>query len=246
MNSKYGNNKKMLEFMERMFTEMAVYPHVLIRDYQLLGLEAEQVLLLLRILRPYYLHGRFSMKDVAVELELNEEEARIVVWPFIAKNLLEEDSKTHRLSCNGLIDVFYEQWLSEQRHQPAHSDQAAQPLGIDTALLHDLTHLYHAFEQELGKNLSPIQSEEIRSWLEQDQVPAELVEEALKRAVLQGKRTFAYIKSILTKWREAGYTTLGEVLANDLKPEPKSKSASRGRAASGVKKSQYNEIYDKY
>ena len=74
-----------------------------------------------------------------------------------------------------------------------------------------LIHIYHSFERELGNTLSPIQSEEIRSWLEQDQMPPELIEEALKRAVLQGKRNFAYIKSILTKWREAGYTTLDEV-----------------------------------
>ena len=76
-------------------------------------------------------------------------------------------------------------------------------------------------------------------------MPPELIEEALKRAVLQGKRNFAYIKSILTKWREAGYTTLDEVIKNDLKPGKKGSSKNQSKRGEN-KKSQYNEIYDKY
>ena len=76
-------------------------------------------------------------------------------------------------------------------------------------------------------------------------MPPELIEEALKRAVLQEKRSFAYIKSILAKWREAGYATLEEVLKNDLKPLHKGYAKPQAKRKES-KKSQYHEIYDKY
>ena len=78
----------------------------------------------------------------------------------------------------------------------------------------------------------------------------ELIEEALKRAVLQEKRNFAYIKSILANWRQSGYNTLAQVQENDVKPAAKAKikaAAATGKSAKAKsKKSQYNEIYDKY
>ena len=88
-----------------------------------------------------------------------------------------------------------------------------------------------------------MQSEEIRSWLEKDGMPAEMIEEALRRSILQEKRSFAYIKSILKKWRDAGYKELREVLENDTKP---AKSKSRAGKKNTAGKSKYAEIYDKY
>ena len=52
MSAKYSHNKIMIEFIQRMLTDTAVYPYALIRDYEALDLEASQVLLLLRILHP--------------------------------------------------------------------------------------------------------------------------------------------------------------------------------------------------
>lgn len=247
MSAKYGHNKIMIEFIQRMLTDTAVYPYALIRDYEALGLDAAQVLLLLRILHPYYSQGELTLADVAAELAVSEDEAKIILLPYFDKQLLEEDQQTHQISCNGIMEVFYEKWISEQRQKKTSRSgkKAAAPVMIDKELIRNLTRLFHAFEQELGHNLSPIQSEEIRSWLEQDQMPPELIEEALKRAVLQEKRSFAYIKSILAKWREAGYATLEEVLKNDLKPLPKGYAKPQAKRKES-KKSQYHEIYDKY
>lgn len=223
MSGKYGHNKIMIDFMQQMLSDTVVYPYALIRDYEALDLDPAEALLLLRILHPYYLKGDLTLADISSELSVSENEAKLILLPYLDKQLLEEDPVTHHINCNGIIEIFYEKWISEQRQKKTArtgKKNSAAPM-LDKELLHNLSQLYHSFERELGNTLSPIQSEEIRSWLEQDQMPPELIEEALKRAVLQGKRNFAYIKSILTKWREAGYTTLDEVIKNDLKPGKK-------------------------
>ena len=235
--------------MQRMMTDIAAYPYALIRDYEVLGLEPAEALLLLRILHPYYSHGSLTLAAVAAEFAVSEDEAKIILAPYCEKQLLEVSPESANITCDGLLQVFDEKWISEERHKKASRSgkktQNNNAPGIDKELIHNLTHLFHAFEQELGNNLSPIQSEEIRSWLEQDQMAPELIEEALKRAVLQEKRSFAYIKSILAKWREAGYATLDEVLKNDLKPSKRNNATGQGKRGA-AKKSQYNEIYDKY
>ena len=62
----------------------------------------------------------------------------------------------------------------------------------------EFINLYQSFEQESGRPLSAIQQQELGYML--DEFNADLIYEALKEAVNQGKVNFAYIKAILTRW----------------------------------------------
>lgn len=64
----------------------------------------------------------------------------------------------------------------------------------------EFINLYQSFEQESGRPLSAIQQQELRYML--DEFNADLIYEALKEAVNQGKVNFAYIKAILTRWKQ--------------------------------------------
>lgn len=70
----------------------------------------------------------------------------------------------------------------------------------------EFINLYNSFEQESGRPLSAIQQEELGYML--DEFNADLIYEALKEAVNQGKVNFAYIKAILARWKQDNLLTV--------------------------------------
>lgn len=70
----------------------------------------------------------------------------------------------------------------------------------------EFINLYQSFEQEIGRPLSAIQQQELGYML--DDFNADLIYEALKEAVNQGKVNFAYIKAILTRWKQDNLLTV--------------------------------------
>jgi len=246
MNKSQGG--QMTEFAMGITREIASYPYILIRDHHRMGIDEKDLVTLLRILHPYFSCGSLTREDVAKEFGVTEDEARVIIMPFLEKGLLEENKKTKLITCGGIFDCYYEDWINSQRISGGSIAEERELLmpEKDRQLIKELAHIYRVFEQEMGRNLTPIQSEEIRSWMEKDDLSADMIEEALRRSVLQEKRTFAYIKSILRKWREAGYASLREVEENDRKPQTAAAVPRKANAAPKGKKSKYSEVYDKY
>lgn len=91
--------------------------------------------------------------------------------------------------------------------------------------------IYTAFENELGRPLSIIESEQIIEW--HKTMKKELIFEALKRAVLNNVKTMQYIGGILSNWEKAGLKCLNDVLEADKKREQNKKAAGvSGKATS--------------
>lgn len=70
----------------------------------------------------------------------------------------------------------------------------------------DLVNLYQSFEAEIGRPLSPLQTQDLQYMLED--FNADVILEALKEAVSQGKANFAYIKAILNRWKQNNLMTV--------------------------------------
>lgn len=70
----------------------------------------------------------------------------------------------------------------------------------------EFINLYQSFEKESGRPLSAIQQQELGYML--DEFNADLIYEALKEAVNQGKVNFAYIKAILARWKQDNLLTV--------------------------------------
>lgn len=70
----------------------------------------------------------------------------------------------------------------------------------------EFINLYNSFEQESGRPLSAIQQQELGYML--DEFNADLIYEALKEAVNQGKVNFAYIKAFLARWKQDNLLTV--------------------------------------
>ena len=88
-------------------------------------------------------------------------------------------------------------------------EQSATP----STLNQDFVNLYKSFEAETGKALSPLQIQELQYMLED--FSSELIHEALKEAVSQGKANFAYIKAILNRWKQDNLLTV-ELVRNSF------------------------------
>ena len=66
--------------------------------------------------------------------------------------------------------------------------------------------LFDSFENEFGRPLTQIEVQEIAEFKEE--LPEEVIHEALKEAVLNQKLSFSYIRAILTSWKMKGIDTV--------------------------------------
>lgn len=67
--------------------------------------------------------------------------------------------------------------------------------------------LFQLFEQEFGRFLSPMETEMISMWLDQDSHSPEVIRLALKEAVLSQKLSLRYIDRILFEWKKNNVKT---------------------------------------
>ena len=206
-------------FMQEIFMDSLNVPSMLLREYGQIGLNEQEVLLSLRLLLMYYKKGGFTLSDVAAEFATDEEEAAALISPLLEKDILlpvEENVTDYTL--DGLFAQLYELWvINKRRMQKNAAQRAARAAKTETQKrrMVELGQLYRVFEQELGRNLSPIENEKITQWLETDKQSPELILEALRRSVLHGKASFAYIDKILLNWRRQNLRTPAEVEEGD-------------------------------
>ncbi|MFI3082684.1 DnaD domain protein [Streptococcus sp. 2022WUSS135] len=137
-----------------------------------------------------------------------------------------------RQTVTPLQDSYVEKSREEKRRERVEVDKEQKQSPTPPTLNQDFVSLYKSFEAETGKPLSPIQMQELQYMLE-DFSP-ELILEALKEAVSQGKANLAYIKAILNRWKQDNLLTVELVRnskaarenrkqQNKSKPEPQTR-----------------------
>lgn len=94
----------------------------------------------------------------------------------------------------------------------------------------DFYDLYQAFEQETGKALSPMQIEDLKYMLED--FKSDMIFEALREAVSQGKSNFAYIQAILKRWKQDNLMTV-ELVRNAKAAREKLKQSDKSIKVKG-------------
>lgn len=121
-----------------------------------------------------------------------------------------DNQLTTKCQTNGCIgedrigeDRIGEERIGEDRIGEVREEKQPTPA---TPFNQDFANLYKSFEQETGKALSPLQMEDLQYMLED--FNADVILEALKEAVNQGKANFAYIKAILNRWKQDNLMTV--------------------------------------
>ena len=79
----------------------------------------------------------------------------------------------------------------------------------------DNNDIYSKYEKELGRPLSPMESEIISKWLEE--YDEELIILALKEAIYNGTTNFRYIYRIIFEWNKKGIKTEKDIIENRKK-----------------------------
>lgn len=88
----------------------------------------------------------------------------------------------------------------------------------------EISRMYQTFETEFGRPLSPIEFETIQSWLTIDKYSVELIQLALREAVLNQAYSLKYIDRILLAWERKNFTSKQQIQEDQKKRTAKIES----------------------
>ena len=133
-------------------------------------------------------------------------------------NLTERGLLQYRtIELNGEIELLFDASLALERLDDllgvahSNSDQLTPQ--------NQLKDLVETFQQELGRLLTPFEIEDLTKTLKEDGTSADLIKEALREAVLNGKANWKYIQAILRNWRHEGIKSVAQIEAKRAERE---------------------------
>lgn len=218
-------------------------PDLLLTRYKRLGLNELEVMVVVHLWRLVHRLGD-PFPSLQKLHELMAADPQIIqgaIASLIEKKLLSVVSRydersgqtVSRYVFDGLFSQMAEAWLAESR----------------TTVTAEGTGLTGTFEREFGRPLSPMEMEQISSWVAKDGYAPELVEEALRRSVLRGVYNLRYINSILHHWAKNNVRTVKEARAYEERYLQHRRRAGPGRPEPVAgeepdeKKDKYRDIY---
>ena len=196
-------NKNVIESL-MVVNNHLIIPNYFIRYYKKFNLENNELLMLIYLLN---CNEKLILdnKKISKDLYLEENEVLNIISSLIEKNYISIEMSKN----NGIIeeyislDLFYEKinsYLIENDKKDNSSD------------------IYSKFEKEFGRTLSPVEYKTISKWIESN-IPLELIEAALKEAILSGVNSIRYIDKILFEWNKKGYKTSSDIINKNKKDE---------------------------
>ena len=143
-------------------------------------------------------------------------------------NLTENGLLQYRtIELNGEIELIFDASLAFERLDNLLDSQT--PATTAPNPQNQLKDLVETFQQELGRLLTPFEIEDLSKTVKEDGIKADLIKEALREAVFNGKPNWKYIQAILRNWRHEGIQSVAQVEAKRAEREannPKQVQAS--------------------
>ena len=143
-------------------------------------------------------------------------------------NLTENGLLQYRtIELNGEIELIFDASLAFERLDSLLDGQT--PATTAPNPQNQLKDLVETFQQELGRLLTPFEIEDLSKTVKEDGIKADLIKEALREAVFNGKPNWKYIQAILRNWRHEGIQSVAQVEAKRAEREannPKQVQAS--------------------
>lgn len=215
-------------------------PNLLLKFYKQIGISDSEMMLLIQLLRirteekilnptPEYLAQCLTSSVEKIKSSLNklldsevisltqyyDEDLGEILTGYDIEPLMEKLSEIW--ACAKMHEIEKTRFLLE-----AHNKKQA-PKSPDN--------LYHVFEKEFGRPLSPMEIAQIQKWVE-DTNNEKIVLEALRRAVLMGKHNFKYIDSILLEWKKNNLRTPQDIEKYDHEfQHRKARSSSKAKTS---------------
>ncbi|RDF95481.1 DnaD domain-containing protein [Lactiplantibacillus plantarum] len=186
--------------------------NALLAHYREIGVTNDELLVYLQFKRLIDQGNQFP--DAAVIAKSLGESTNAVfqrLHEMLAKKLLTiesitaDDQKIHdRYNFDGLYDklavALKKQPVSTQASEQATSENSRQKV-------------FRAIQTEFGRDLSPIEMESISKWFDEDHYEPEVIELALREAVLRQVYNLTYMDRILLNWQKRNLKTAVQVEA---------------------------------
>lgn len=186
--------------VEQMLLNQVNIPINLLTDYKSLGLNEQDVMVILQIHR--FMHRNIDFPtptELAHYLTIDEKDCATILRKLIQKQLLtieQQQNEKNLLSESYSLNPLWEKLLDPSSNEEKEEEQNTEGT------------IFILFEQEFGRPLSPFEIETISDWLDNDNFTPSLIKAALRESVLMGKLNFTYIDRILRNWKQKGIHTV--------------------------------------
>ena len=195
------NNEIMLQlFMDEPFS----IPSTVIKNYGELGISEQQFMLLIHIRQfsmegnmfptPFELQERMTINELQCANELKE----LLKKGFLS--IIEKQEDDGRLAEVISLVPLYEKAAMFLTAKSYDNDKDSKE--------NEEGKLFRRFEEEFCRPLSPMEMEMISMWLDEDSHVPQIIEAALREAVVSSKMNFRYIDRILFDWKKNGVRTV--------------------------------------
>ncbi|RFU65508.1 DnaD domain-containing protein [Peribacillus glennii] len=200
-------------------------PSFLFSHYKAMGLNEEEVMLLLQLHNFRENGNEFPTPgQIAERMTFGEQQCLGMVQRMVQKGFIEikeeyPGSILHEsYSIEPMFEKMIECFLKTQNEAEIVKNAA------------DNESLYTIFEKEFGRPLSPFECETLAMWMEEDH-HADIIKAALRESVLSGKVNFRYIDRILFEWKRNGIKTMEQAKQHSEKFRIHQKRAKRVKPA---------------
>lgn len=196
-------NKNVIEKLMLVNNHMII-PNYLVKYYKKFDLDINEFIMLI-----YFLNSNekliFDNKKISNDLFMEQNEVLEIINSLIEKQYISIEMN----KSNGIIEEYISLDLFFKK--------------INVCLIENDTNdnssdIYSKFEKEFGRTLSPVEYETISKWIENN-IPLNLIEAALKEAILNGVNSIRYIDKILFEWNKKGYKDSTDIIRKNNKEE---------------------------
>lgn len=190
-------------YMELLRDKMFFIPSSVFRNMGKLGITGDEVLVLIFIINmgPRVL---YDPEMISKGTGINRIRVLEVINGLISKGILaivvKKNGSSKKMEEFISTDLFYEKMRGVLLGGTNRANGKRE----------EQTDLFSMFEKEFGRTLSSMEYEIIRGWVNDD-MPSDLVREALREATYNGVSNLRYIEKIILDWKKRGYKSVKDI-----------------------------------
>ncbi|MEG0254668.1 MAG: DnaD domain protein [Vagococcus sp.] len=207
----------MLTIKDFLTADLTSVSNLLLQYYKKIGMTNNELLLYLQLLRFEQLGNSFpDLAEIAEPMDISVDELFQILQSLIDKGFVSIETQLNK---HGQTEDRYDLTLFYNRL--SHYLEQQEIKTVEKTNEKRVTDLYQTFEIEFGRPLSPIEFETIQSWLTTDSYDVELIELALREAVLNQAYSLKYIDRILLAWERKNLKSKQDVQMDQKKRSAK-------------------------
>ncbi|HJE86427.1 DnaD domain protein [Levilactobacillus brevis] len=189
----------------------------LLDHFREVGMTTDQLLVFLQ-LRRYMDRGQKmpAAEDIADHLGWDKQRVYQILHELIANKLMTITSVPDGQGQKQ--DAYDFRLLMEKLSQLAVQTTKKE---VQTTATTDRATVFNQIETEFGRPLSPLEMESINQWLDNDHYRPELIQLALKEAVLSQAYSLKYMDRILLNWEKKNLKTAAQVQREKERQNPR-------------------------